>query len=143
MAENAMRGFVHALCDALSSHDAERVASYLDDDVEWTLFGPIDLFPFFGQRRGKPSVLSTLRQMSSTLHLQRCEKDALLIDGENMAALVRLSLLQVQTNRFLSLRLALFARFANGRLVSLRGLLDSFDAAEQALGRHIDLSAVA
>lgn len=138
-----MRGFVHALCDALSSHDAERVASFLDDDVEWTLFGPIDLFPFCGQRRSKPAVLAALRQMSSTLHLQRCEKDALLIDGEAMAALVRLNLLQVHTNRFLALRLALFARFAGGKLVSLRGLLDSFDAAEQALGRHIDLSAVA
>lgn len=138
-----MRGFVHALCDALASHDAERVASFLDADVEWTLYGPIDLFPFFGQRRGKALVLASLRQMSNALHLQKCDIDALLVEGDGMAALVRQTMLQVRTNRFLSLRLAIFTRFRNGRLVTLRGVLDSFDAAEQALGRHIDLSAVA
>ena len=45
--------------------------------------------------------------------------------------------------RDVSLRLALFARFQGGKLVALKALFDSFDAVEQALGRHIDLGHVA
>jgi ketosteroid isomerase-like protein len=138
-----MRGFVHALCDALSSHDANRVAPWLHDDVEWTLFGPVDLFPFAGQRRGKAAVLAGLRQMSSSLHLQKCGKESLLTEGDNMAVLMRLNLLQTRTNRSIILRLAQFTTFREGKLIAMRGLFDSFDAVEQALGRHIDLSAVA
>lgn len=143
MAENAMRGFVHALCDALSSHDANRIAPWLHEDVEWTLFGPVDLFPFAGERRGQVAVLAALRLMASSLHLQKCEQEALLSEGASLAVLVRLNVLQTRTNRSLSLRLALFANFRDGRLIAMRGLFDSFDAVEQALGRHIDLSAVA
>jgi ketosteroid isomerase-like protein len=81
--------------------------------------------------------------MSANLSLIRAEKETLLVDGDNAAALVRLNAIDTRTGRTLSLRLALFARFSGGKLMSLKALFDSFDAVEQALGRHIDLSHVA
>jgi ketosteroid isomerase-like protein len=140
MTQDAARGFVHAFCDAMTARDAGRIAPFLDDDIEWTVFGPVDLFPFFGHRRGKIAVLAMFREIMSVLQLRRCEKDTLLTDGDNAAALVRISALDMSTGRVISLRLAKFAQFRDGKLISLKAVFDSFDAAEQLMGRQIDLT---
>jgi ketosteroid isomerase-like protein len=138
-----MRGVVRAFCDALGARAPELFSNVLHDDVEWTVFGPIDLFPFFGQHRGKKAVTAKFEEMSAHLSLIRAEQETVLIDGDNAAALVRLNAVDTRTGRTLSLRLALFARLSGGKLISLKALFDSFDAVEQALGRHIDLGHVA
>jgi ketosteroid isomerase-like protein len=143
MFQEAPRGFVHAFCDAMTSRDPGRIAPFLDDDVEWMVFGPIDLFPFFGQRKGKVAVLVMFRELMSVLQLRRCEHDSLLTDGDNTAALVRINALDMSTGRVLSLRLAKFAKFRDGKLYSLKAVFDSFDVAEQAIGRPIDLTRAA
>ncbi len=143
MTEHAMRGFVRAFCNTLSTGDVALMSAFLHDDVEWVAFGPIDLFPFFGQRRGKPAVLAMCAAIAERLELQRCDKDVTLIDGDNAAALIRLAARDPQTGRTLTFRVAQFATFRDGRLLSMKAVFDTLDAAEQALGRPIDLSAVA
>ena len=138
-----MRGFGRAFCDALMTREPQRVADYLDDNVEWMVFGPVDLFPFFGERRGKKAVLATCAQMAEHLQVQDCEREMAIADSGSAAWLMRFTALHAETGRTLSLRMALFARFRDGRLVTARALFDSFDAAEQVLGRHIDLGAMA
>jgi ketosteroid isomerase-like protein len=143
MSEDAMRGVVRAFCDALAARAPELFSAKLDDDVEWTVFGPVDLFPFFGQRRGKVAVMTAFEDMSAHLSLIRAEKEMLLVQGNRAAGLVRINAVDTFTGRTLSLRLALFAEFHNGKLISLKALFDSFDAVEQSLGRDIDVSRVA
>ena len=143
MSQEAARGFVHAFCDAMTSRDPGRLAPFLDDDIEWMVFGPVDLFPFFGQRKGKAAVLAMLRELMSVLQLRRCEHEGLLADGDNAAALIKISALDMSTGRVLSLRLAKFAKFRDRRLVSLKAIFDSFDVAEQAMGRPFDLTRAA
>jgi len=142
MTEHAMRGFARAFCNALSTRDIGLIAPFLHEDVEWTVFGPVDLFPFFGQRRGKAAVLAMCEEIAGRLELTRCDKETVLYDGDSAAALMKLAARDPQ-GRTLSFRLAQFARFDGGKLVALKAVFDTFDAAEQALGRPIDLSAVA
>lgn len=143
MTENAMRGVVRAFSDALAARAPELFSTVLDDNIEWTVFGPVDLFPYFGQRRGKVAVMMAFEDMSAHLSLIRAEKEMLLVDGNRVAGLVRINAVDMVTGRTLSLRLALFAEFRNGKLTSLKALFDSFDAVEQSLGHHIDVSRVA
>lgn len=143
MSHEAARGFVHAFCDAMTARDAGRIAPFLDDNVDWMVFGPIDLFPFFGHRRGKAAVLAMFREVMSVLQLRRCEQDAWLGEGNSAAALVRINALDVGSGRVLSLRLAAFATFQGRKLVSLKAVFDSFDVAEQVMGRNIDLTRAA
>lgn len=138
-----MRGAVRAFSDALASRDPGRVAPFIDDAIDWTVYGPVDLFPFFGPRRGKAAVVAMCGQASAHLQFIRCEKEDSLIDGDDVAGLVRLIAIDRRSGRTLSLRFAYFAHFRDSRLATFRALLDSFDAAEQALGREISLSAVA
>jgi ketosteroid isomerase-like protein len=108
------------------------------------VFGPVDLFPFFGERRGKKGVLAACADMAEHLQLQSCEREMAIADGSSAAAwLMRFTAVHFETGRTISLRMAMFAQFRDGRLSAARALFDSFDAAEQVLGRHIDLGAVA
>ncbi len=143
MSDQTMRGFIRAFCDALLSHDSKRIADWLDDDIDWIVFGPIDLFPFFGQRKGKKAVLDMYAQVGNFVTFKACEKDSLLIEEERAAVLTKLSAVHKRTDRTLSLRLAIFAEFRDGKVARLRTVFDSFDAAEQALGREIDLTIAA
>ncbi len=143
MSDHPMRGFGRAFCDALAEGSPEQIAPFLDDHVDWTVFGPVDLFPFFGHREGKPAVLAMLREVVPRIALNGCDTERTLADGDHAASMLRVSVRDLRSHRTLSLRLALFAQFAGGKLMTLRAVVDSFDAAEQALGRHFDLSATA
>ena len=143
MSEHPMRGFVRAFCDALSAREPDRIAPLIHDDVDWTIFGPVDLLPFFGQRKGKAAVLSMLRRIAENLQLRGCDMERALTAGDHAASMMRVTARDLRSGRTLSLRLALFAQFSGDKLTALRAVFDTFDAAEQALGRHIDLSAAA
>ena len=47
------RAVVEAFYRALADRDVGTLATYLDDDVVWTISGPVDILPFCGQRVGK------------------------------------------------------------------------------------------
>lgn len=143
MTEMTMRGFVRAFCDAFLTRDVERIAVCLDNDVDWIVFGPVDLFPFFGQRSGKQAVLDMYADLEASLEIKSCERDSTLVDGDQAASMIRLTAVHKQTGRTLTMRLAHFAQFRSGKVVRMRALFDSFDFAEQALGREINLTAAA
>lgn len=143
MTEEIARSFCCALRDALLECEPEHIAPLLHDDCEWTLLGPVDLFPFFGTRRGKDAVLGLCSRIISSLQFVRCETEIATYGETSAAAMVRITALHMQTGRTLSFRVCHFLTFRDGKVASLRALVDGFDAAEQVLGREIDLSAAA
>ena len=54
------RAVVEAFYDALSNRDMVTLATFLDDDVVWTISGPVDILPFCGRRVGKDVVMDLL-----------------------------------------------------------------------------------
>jgi hypothetical protein len=143
MPEHPMCGFIRAFCDAMAARQPARLAPLLHDDIDWTVFGPVGLLPCFGQLKGKAAVITMLGQVCESLQLRGCETERALTDGDKIASMMRVSARDLRSGRKLCLRLALFAQFSGNELTGLRAVFDSFDAVEQTLGRHIDLSQVA
>jgi ketosteroid isomerase-like protein len=141
MTTGITRDLVRDYFQACLSRDPERVGRCLADDVEWSLGGPVDLLPFCGQRRGRDAVVDTIvRLVPSLIRLTNLDVEELLVDGDRAAALVRLTATHAETGRTISYRNAQFLRFQSGKLVELRALIDTFDAAEQVLGHPINTS---
>lgn len=135
------RDLVRDYFQACVSRDPERIARCLDDDVQWSLSGPVDLLPFCGQRRGKHAVIDTIvRLVPSLIRLTEMDIEELLVDGDRAAVFIRVGAIHTATGRTVSYRNAQFLRFRDGKLVELRALIDTFDAAEQVLGHPIDAS---
>jgi len=127
---------------ACVARDAARLAQVLDDNVQWSCAGPVDLIHFCGLRQGKAAVIDAIVRIAPTLlRLTGMELKEVLIDGNRAATFSRLTAIHADTGRTVSYRCAQFLRFDEGKLVEFRALMDSFDAAEQVLGHAIDTSA--
>ncbi|MDB5502703.1 MAG: hypothetical protein JWR89_2605 [Tardiphaga sp.] len=143
MTEHSLWRFSRALHRAINERQVDDLAAQIDDNVEWAVFGPIDMFPFLGARHGKAAVLDVCRQIADNIRVHRFERESMMLGEDTGASMMRYSLTALDSNRPISLRLAQFARFSNGLLVSMRVVVDTFDLVEQALGRQIHLPKIA
>lgn len=138
MTEAVPRSVVEAYYKAYAARDAAAVAEYLDDNVEWTISGPVDVLPFCGKRHGKAAVLDLIeRLVPEVITVFSFTPDAMLIDGDRVATLNRLAATRTVDGRVIRYRLAHFTRFRDGKVIENVSLLDSYDAAEQVLGHPL------
>ena len=143
MTEHNLWRFSRALHRAVNDRELDELAALVDDDIEWAIFGPIDMFTFLGARRGKAAVLDVCRQIADSVRVHRFERESVILGDEAGSAMMRFSLTALDSNRPISLRLALFAQFKAGLLTHMRVVVDTFDLVEQALGRPINLPKIA
>ncbi|PJG50949.1 ketosteroid isomerase [Bradyrhizobium forestalis] len=139
MTEHSLWRFSRALHRAINDRDFRDIEALIDEDVEWALYGPIDMFPFFGARQGRDAVLDVIRQLADNFHVRRFDRESIMLGVDSAASMLRYSLTALDSNKPISLRVAQFAQFKAGKLVSMRVLIDTFDLVEQALGRAIHL----
>lgn len=139
MTEHGLWRFSRALHRAINEREFEELESLLDDDVDWTLYGPIEMFPFLGARRGRAAVMEVIRQIANNVRVHRFERETIMLGEESAASMLRYSLTSLESDKPISVRIAHFAQFKQGRLRSIRALLDSFELVEQVLGRPIHL----
>jgi ketosteroid isomerase-like protein len=142
MTEHSLWRFSRALTLAINDGELDQLGAVLDDDIDWAIYGPIDMFPFLGARRGKSAVIKVCRQIADNIRVRRFDRESVMLGDEQAASLVRYSLTALDSNRPISLRAAYFAQFKRGRLSCMRVVLDTFDLVEQALGHPIHLPAV-
>jgi ketosteroid isomerase-like protein len=135
--DDATRVLVRELFASYARGEGERVAALLDDNVDWTIHGPRNVFPFVGQRHGKADVLKVLAEIANDYAVQRYEPDIIIVENERAAVLSNVAFVQRATNRTLSFHIVDFLRFRDGRVVEFREFTDTFDLVEQALGRFL------
>ena len=84
-----LRARVEAMFKHYAARDFKAFADFLDDDVEWTISGPVDILPFCGTRRGKAKVFELVsKQIPDVLRVFNFAQEAMLIDGDNVATLI-------------------------------------------------------
>lgn len=133
------RAAVNDLYAAYSARNFQRIAEMIDEDIDWIIYGPVQIFPFAGQRRGRTAVLEALGNIAKDFLLERYEPRIVIVEGDRAAVMSEVAFQQRSTGRTLSMQLANFLRFRNGRLIEFREFANTFDLVEQALGRWIDL----
>src|SRR5215475_3787080 len=139
MTEHSLWPFSRALQRAINERQLEDIDSLIDEDVDWAIYGPIDMFPFLGARRGKAAVVDVIRQIAETVTVRRLEREQVMLGPDTAASMLRFSLTSLSSNKPISVRVAHFAQFRSGRLRSIRVVVDTFDLVEQALGHPIQL----
>jgi ketosteroid isomerase-like protein len=131
------RADIQAFYDAACRYDYRAIAGFLADDVEWTIAGPVEVLSFCGSYRGRESVITMLEsKVSETLSQRHIAPDIFLIEGDRGAALGRLTG-KGRNGQTISYRLAQFFTMRDGKVVHYCSVLDSFDAAEQVMGRRL------
>lgn len=113
------------------------VLNAFDDDVEYISYAPIKVFPFLGRRRGKAAMSESLHGAQAAFEFLSCEPISMVVELESAAVMLFARTISRATGRSVQGMLAHFVRFQNGKIVELREFMNSFDAAEQALGREL------
>jgi ketosteroid isomerase-like protein len=143
MTEHSLWRFSRAIHQALNERQTDQMEDMLDDNVDWAIYGPIDMFAFLGARRGKEAVIEVIKQIADTVSLHRFDRESIMLGEDTAASLMRYSVTPANSGTPISVRLAHFAQFKAGRLVSMRAVMDTFDLVEQTLGRQIHLPKIA
>ena len=144
MTQPMSRSLVESFYQAYDSRDPQRIAAFLDDDVEWDVFGPAAVMQVCGQWRGKAAVVERFTSLVPRIVEFKClDRDCLLVDGDRAAMNGRVTSRHRESGRIISHRVAHFVQFRDGKVISFRAINDTLDAAEQFLGHAIDLGAVA
>jgi ketosteroid isomerase-like protein len=143
MTEHSLWRLSRALHRAVNERQREDLEALIDDDIDWAIYGPIDMFPFLGARHGKAAVLEVIRQIAENVRVHRFDRESVMLGEDSAASMMRYSLTALDSNKPISLRLAHFAKFKAGRLISIRVLVDTFDLVEQVLGQPIHLPRMA
>ncbi|MDO8396487.1 MAG: nuclear transport factor 2 family protein [Bradyrhizobium sp.] len=143
MTEHSLWRFSRALHRAINERRFEDIEALIDDDVDWAIYGPIDMFPFLGARRGREAVIEVIKQIAHNVRVHRFDRETMMLGVDSASSMLRYSLTALDSNKPISLRIAHFAQFKAGRLFNIRVLVDTFDLVEQALGRPIHLPKMA
>ena len=139
MTEHSLWRFSRAIHRAINERHFDDLDILLDEDIDWAIYGPIDMFPFLGQRRGKAAVLDVVKQIAENFSVHRFDRETIMLGVDSASSMLRYSLTSLESNKPISLRIAHFAQFKAGLLSSMRVLVDTFDLVEQALGHPIHL----
>jgi len=139
MTEHSLWAFSRAIQRAINERELEDIAPLIDEEVDWAIYGPVDMFPFLGARQGKDAVMAVIKQIAENIRVHRLDREKVLLGEDSAASMLRLSLTALDANKPISVRVAHFAQFKAGRLRSIRVLVDTFDLVEQALGHPINL----
>jgi ketosteroid isomerase-like protein len=139
MAEPVSRSVVQAFYEAYASRDPVRIAPLIADHAKWSIVGPSHIFPFCGEREGKAAVMELFTDViPSCIRFHTADPEVLVVDGDCAAAFVKLTGELPASGRVITYHCGQFVRFENDKVISFHSLIDSFDAAEQALGHQID-----
>jgi len=136
--EGVSRKTVQGFYEAFASRDPARISGFLADDVQWHIAGPVDLFRFCGYRRGKAEVVDYFRLVPQVLIVRRFEPEEIVIDGNRAAVFSKVVAAQKDTGRVIAYQCAHFMVFEDDKVVSMQGITDTFDVAEQIVGHRID-----
>lgn len=139
MAKPVSASVVQAFYQAYASRNPARIAPLIADQVKWTIIGPAQVLPFCGERHGKAAVMELFTNViPGTIHFRSMEPEVMLIDDDRAATFIKLSGYLHKSGRVITYHCGQFVRFEDDLVVCFRSIIDSFDAAEQALGHHID-----
>lgn len=141
MAELVARAAVEEFYRAYISRDAQRIGATLDDDVEWHVAGPAEVMHVCGFWRGKTAVIDRFaRLVPQVIEFKKLHIEHLLVDGDSSALFGRITVRHCGSGRLIAHRVAHITRYRDGKAVYFRCINDSLDAAEQYIGRPIELT---
>ena len=127
---------IYAAC---VGREFERLATLIDENIDWIIYAPVMVFPYAGARRGRDAVLEALAAIAEAYVVESYQREIVVVERDRVAVMADVTFKQRATGRTLRFRVANFMRFRDGRLIEFREFTNTFDVVEQALGRELPI----
>ena len=123
------------MLEAFYAGDVEHALSFCSDDVDFFSNAPIDILPHLGHHCGKDDV----RKMWQTVHERyasmRNEMPFIVAEDDRVAVHLRAFFVKRLNSRIVQFDMAVFFTLANGKIVKIREIIDTFDLIQQVVER--------
>jgi ketosteroid isomerase-like protein len=110
--------------EAFGRGDLDALLSLLDEDVEWTTPGPVEL-PTSGTRRGLKQVADFFKAVEEVFEIQRFEPKAFVAQGDRVIVLGEETSRVKATGKVLSAAWAHAFTLRSGKVVAMQEYLDT------------------
>jgi ketosteroid isomerase-like protein len=137
MTEGSNRQRVLDFLNVLYSGDVEAALERCTDDVESLANAPIDILPHMGHRRGKAEMREMWTAVAARYSEMRCEVPTLVVEGDKVAANIRVFFRKNINQRMVQFDVAAFYTLRDGQISHIREIIDTFDLVEQLLERDV------
>ena len=134
-----LRQRIYSLCSAYAKGNLAFVQNFIDEDIDFISYAPMEIFPCLGKKQGKAAVVKSLETIHAHFEFLTYQPILTIVQDEDAAITVMARLKQRATGRVIRIMVAQFLRFRHKKIVELREFMDSFDAVEQVLGRQIGI----
>jgi uncharacterized protein len=135
MTKDLNKQIVMDVLAAFYAGDFERALASCSDDVDFFSNAPIDILPHLGHHHGKDDV----RQMWKTVHERyasmRNETPFVAAEDDRVAVHLRAFFVKRLNNRTVQFDVAMFFTLADGKIVKIREIIDTFDLIQQVVER--------
>ena len=137
MTEGSNRQHVLDFLNVLYSGDVEATLERCTDDIEFLANAPIDILPHMGHRRGKAEMREMWTAVAARYSEMRCEVPTLVVEGDKVAANIRVFFRKNINQRMVQFDVAAFYTLRDGQISHIREIIDTFDLVEQLLERDV------
>jgi ketosteroid isomerase-like protein len=137
MTEEPLRQRMLEFFNVLYSGDVEASLAYCADDVEFLANAPVDILPHMGHRRGKAEMREMWTAVAARYSEMRCEVPTLVVEGDKVAANIRVFFRKNINQRMVQFDVAAFYTLRDGQISHIREIIDTFDLVEQLLERDV------
>ena len=137
MAEASHRQRMLEFFKVLYSGDVEGALAFCTDDIEFLANAPVDILPHMGHRRGKDQMRDMWKAVAARYSEMRGEVSILVVEGDKVAANVRVFFRKNINQRMVQFDVAAFYTLRDGKISQIREIIDTFDLVEQLLERDV------
>jgi len=123
--------------NVLYSGDVEGALACCTDDVEFLANAPVDILPHMGHRRGKAEMREMWTAVAARYSEMRCEVPTLVVEGDKVAANIRVFFRKNINQRMVQFDVAGFYALRDGKISHIREIIDTFDLVQQLLERDV------
>ena len=123
--------------NVLYSGDVEGALAFCTDDVEFLANAPVDILPHMGHRRGKAEMREMWTAVAARYSEMRCEVPTLVVEGDKVAANIRVFFRKNINQRMVQFDVAGFYTLRDGKISQIREVIDTFDLVQQLLERDV------
>jgi len=136
-AEDLSQGRIREIYEDFVNCRLDRLSAVFDNDIDFLSHAPTDLFPYLGRHRGWADVSKAISQIHEHLEVVYFWPLSILIDRNNAALTVFVSIRQRSNGKQADFLAAHFLKFRNGRIVEFCGIIDSLETVRQLEQRPI------
>ncbi len=88
---------MNELYDAYARGDFDRMATLVDEDIDWLIYAPVMVFPMAGPRRGRAAVMQTFREIAQAYVMESYQREIVVVEGDRVAVMADVRMRQRTT----------------------------------------------